>query len=86
MNSDIAEKTKKVLKEQLGVEEDKIKPETSLVDDLGADSLDMVELIMAFEDEFDIIIPDEEAEKTSTVKELIVYLEKKIKQEKELSP
>ena len=60
----------------LGVEEDLVKPEASFVDDLGADSLDTVELVMALEEEFGIEIPDEEAEKITHVKEAIAYIEK----------
>ena len=68
------EKVKKIIAEQLNVSEDAIKPDASLTDDLGADSLDMVELIMAFSDEFEIDIPDEAAENVSTVGDLIDYL------------
>lgn len=85
MNQIIAKKIKNILRIQLGVEEDKIKPEAKIADDLGADSLDTVELIMAFEDEFNIVIPEEEAEKILTVKELSAYLERKIKKEEEIA-
>ena len=61
------EKVKKIIVEQLGVEENEVTPEASITDDLGADSLDQVELVMAFETEFNIDIPDEEAEKIKTV-------------------
>jgi acyl carrier protein len=61
------EKVKKIIVEQLGVDEDEVTPEASITDDLGADSLDQVELVMAFETEFSIDIPDEEAEKIKTV-------------------
>lgn len=72
--SDIAEKVTDIVVEQLGLERDKVKPESSFVDDLGADSLDTVELVMALEDEFDIEIPDEEAEKITTLQEAINYV------------
>ncbi|MFM6188768.1 MAG: acyl carrier protein [Planktothrix sp.] len=75
--SDIAEKVKKIIVEQLGVEEANVKPEASLIDDLGADSLDTVELVMAFEEEFDTEIPDEDAENIKTVKDVIDYIESK---------
>lgn len=75
--SGIAEKVKKIIVEQLGVEEANVKPEASLIDDLGADSLDTVELVMAFEEEFDTEIPDEDAENIKTVKDVIDYIESK---------
>jgi acyl carrier protein len=71
-------KIKQIIAEKLGVSEDKVIPQASFIDDLGADSLDQVELIMAFEDAFDIEIPDEDAEKLRTVKDAIDYLESKI--------
>ena len=71
-------KIKQIIAEKLGVSEDKITPQASFVDDLGADSLDQVELIMAFEDAFDIEIPDEDAEKLSTVKDAFDYLATKL--------
>jgi acyl carrier protein len=71
-----AEKVKAIIVEQLGVDEDEVTSEASFTDDLGADSLDIVELVMAFEEEFGIEIPDEEAEKISTVKEAVAYIEK----------
>lgn len=75
MNPDaILEKVKEVIVEQLGVEEEEVKLETSFIDDLGADSLDIVELIMTLEEEFDIQIPDEEAEKISTVGDVVEYI------------
>jgi acyl carrier protein len=66
----------KIVVEQLGVKEDEVTPEASFVDDLGADSLDTVELVMALEEEFDTEIPDEDAEKITTVKEAIDYINK----------
>jgi acyl carrier protein len=71
-------KIKQIIAEKLGVSEDKVTAQASFVDDLGADSLDQVELIMAFEDAFDIEIPDEDAEKLRNVKQAIDYLESKI--------
>ncbi len=68
------EKIKKIIVEQLGVEEDEISMESSFIDDLGADSLDIVELIMALEEEFDLEIPDSEAEKISTVGDIVDYI------------
>ncbi|PSJ47809.1 acyl carrier protein [Zobellella endophytica] len=72
--SNIEERVKKIIVEQLGVKEEEVKPEASFVDDLGADSLDTVELVMALEEEFDTEIPDEEAEKITTVKAAIDYI------------
>ena len=69
------DKVIEVVIDKLGVEEDKIVPEASFVDDLGADSLDTVELIMQLEEEFGIEIPDEEAEKMTTVKSVVDYIE-----------
>lgn len=69
------ERVKKIIVEQLGVEEDKVKEDSSFIDDLGADSLDIVELIMAFEEEFDIEIADEDAEKIKVVGDVMRYLE-----------
>lgn len=68
------EKVKKIIVEQLGVEEDEIAMESSFIDDLGADSLDIVELIMALEEEFDLEIPDSEAEKITTVGDAVEYI------------
>ncbi|TYQ13321.1 UNVERIFIED_CONTAM: acyl carrier protein [Acetivibrio alkalicellulosi] len=68
------EKVKKIIVEQLGVEEEEISMESSFIDDLGADSLDIVELIMALEEEFDLEIPDSEAEKISTVGDIVDYI------------
>ena len=72
--STIEERVKKITIEQLGVSEDEVKNEASFVDDLGADSLDTVELVMALEEEFDTEIPDEEAEKITTVQAAIDYV------------
>ena len=72
----IEERVKKIIVEQLGVKEEDVKPEASFVEDLGADSLDTVELVMALEEEFDIEIPDEEAEKIITVQSAIDYVQK----------
>ncbi len=72
--SDIADRVKKIVVEHLGVEEDKVTENASFIDDLGADSLDTVELVMAFEEEFGIEIPDDAAEKITTVKDAIAYI------------
>jgi len=69
------EKIKEIIVEQLGVEESEVSMESSIIDDLGADSLDIVELVMAFEDEFGVEIPDETAEKIATVGDIVKYLE-----------
>jgi acyl carrier protein len=71
-------KIKQIIAEKLGVSEDKVTPQASFVDDLGADSLDQVELIMAFEDAFDVDIPDEDAEKLKTVNDALNYLSSKL--------
>jgi len=73
---DVTQKMIDIIVEQLNVEKDKVVPAASFVDDLGADSLDLVELIMAMEEGFDIEIPDEDAEKISTVQDAINYVEK----------
>ena len=73
--STIVERVTKLVCEQLGVKEEEVTPEASFVEDLGADSLDTVELVMALEEEFETEIPDEEAEKITTVKEAIDYIE-----------
>ncbi len=73
--SDIAEKVKKIVVEHLGVDEDKVKEDASFIDDLGADSLDNVEMVMAFEEEFGIEIPDDAAETIQTVGDAIKYIE-----------
>jgi len=72
---DIASKVKEITSEQLGVDESQITPEAKFVDDLGADSLDTVELVMALEEEFDLEISDEEAEKLTTVNRVVTYIE-----------
>lgn len=77
----IEEKVKSIIINQLGVNEGEITPEASFVDDLGADSLDTVELVMAFEDAFSIEIPDEDAEKITRVKDVIDYLKSRVKEE-----
>jgi acyl carrier protein len=74
--SDIEAKVKDIIINELGVEAEKVTPEASFVDDLGADSLDTVELVMAFEEEFGIEIPDEDAEKLGTVGDAIDYIKK----------
>ncbi|MEA1939513.1 MAG: acyl carrier protein [Candidatus Caldatribacteriota bacterium] len=73
---DAIDRVKKIIIDQLGVDANKINEDSSFVDDLGADSLDIVELIMAFEEEFDIEIPDEDAEKIKTVGDTLNYLKK----------
>jgi acyl carrier protein len=73
---EIIEKVKQIIAEQLGVEEAEVTPSASFVDDLGADSLDTVELVMALEENFDIEIPDDAAEKIRTVQDAIDYIEK----------
>ncbi len=72
---DVAEKIKKIIVEQLGVDESEVTPDASFVEDLGADSLDTVELIMVLEEEFGIEIPDEDAEKIVHVKDAVQYIE-----------
>ncbi len=72
----VEERVKQIIVEQLGVDEGEVTPTASFVDDLGADSLDTVELVMAFEEAFGIEIPDEDAEKIATVKDAIAYIEK----------
>jgi len=71
----VEEKVKHIIVEQLGVDEDEVKPDASFVDDLGADSLDVVELVMALEEEFEMEISDEDAEKLTTVKQAIEYIQ-----------
>jgi acyl carrier protein len=72
----VEEKVKQIIVEQLGVDEAEVTPNASFIDDLGADSLDTVELVMAFEEAFDIEIPDEEAEKIKSVSDAVSYIEK----------
>lgn len=71
-------RVREIIAEQLGINDDEIQPDSSFMEDLGADSLDVVELMMAFEEEFEIEIPDEEAEKLKTVQDLTQYLEPKV--------
>ena len=73
---EVIDRVKKIIVDQLGVDASKISEDSSFVDDLGADSLDIVELIMAFEEEFDVEIPDEDAEKIKTVGDAVKYLDK----------
>ncbi len=75
--SETADRVKKIVVEHLGVEADKVTEDASFIDDLGADSLDIVELVMAFEEEFGVEIPDDAAEKIATVKDAIDYIEGK---------
>ena len=75
----VAEKVKHIIVEQLGVDEDEVKSEASFVDDLGADSLDVVELVMALEEEFSLEISDEDAEKIGTVQQAVDYIESHVK-------
>ena len=73
----VADKVKSIIVEQLGVDEEEVTPDASFVDDLGADSLDTVELVMAFEEEFSVEVPDEDAEKLQTVGDVVKYIEDK---------
>ena len=75
--SDVAEKVKKIIVDQLGVSADEVKPEASFVEDLGADSLDLTELIMAMEEEFEVEIADDDAQKLLKVHDAISYIEEK---------
>ena len=75
----VGQKVKQIIVEQLGVDENQVDKTASFVDDLGADSLDIVELVMAFEEAFDLDIPDEDAEKITTVKDAVEYIEAKKK-------
>ena len=74
MSNAIDEKVRGIIADQLGVSEDEIKPDSKFIEDLGADSLDIVELIMAMEEEFEVEIPDEEAEKIRNVNDVVSYL------------
>ena len=76
----VADKVKSIIVEQLGVDEEEVTPDASFVEDLGADSLDTVELVMAFEEEFGVEIPDEEAEKIRTVGDAVKYLKEHFKE------
>jgi acyl carrier protein len=76
----IEQRVKEIIVEQLGVEENEVSPEASFIDDLGADSLDTVELVMAFEEEFNIEIPDEDAEGITTVQDAIDYIKTNVKE------
>ena len=75
MSNDIKPKIKKIVADHLGIEEEKVTEEASFIDDLGADSLDTVELVMAFEEEFNIEIPDDMAEKITTIKDAIDHIQ-----------
>jgi acyl carrier protein len=75
----VEERVKQIIVEQLGVDEAEVTPTASFVDDLGADSLDQVELVMAFEEAFSIEVPDEDAEKMTTVKDAVEYIDKHAK-------
>jgi acyl carrier protein len=79
MAQDIVSEVKRIIKEQLDVDEKDIKPESSFIDDLGADSLGLVELVLAFEEAFEIDIPDEHTEKIRTVQDAISYIEEHAK-------
>ena len=74
----IDEKVKNIIVEQLGVDSESVTPEASFIDDLGADSLDIVELVMTMEEEFDLEIPDEDAEKIKTVNDVVNYIKAKV--------
>ncbi|UOD33837.1 acyl carrier protein [Deferribacteraceae bacterium V6Fe1] len=76
--ADIEKRVKEIIAEQLSIDVEEVKPEASFIEDLGADSLDTVELIMAFEEEFDLEIPDEEAEKIKTVGDAIEHIKKHV--------
>ncbi|GMN89606.1 acyl carrier protein [Francisella sciaenopsi] len=76
--NEVYAKVNSIIVEQLGVKEEDLKPEASFIDDLGADSLDTVELVMALEEEFDTEIPDEDAEKIKTVKDVYDYIDSKV--------
>ena len=77
--ADVAEKVKQIIVDELGVDEEEVTPDASFVEDLGADSLDTVELVMALEEEFETEIPDEEAEKITTVQQAIDYIASHVK-------
>ena len=75
-DNSIEEKVRSIIVDQLGVESDKVTADAKFIEDLGADSLDTVELVMAFEENFDIEVPDEEAEKLQSVDDVVAYIEK----------
>ena len=77
----IEEKVKDIIVEQLGVNPEQVTPQASFIEDLGADSLDIVELAMAFEEEFSVEVPDEDAEKLQTVGDVVKYIEERAKQQ-----
>ena len=77
MASSVEGKVREIICKQLGVSEDEVTPEASFIEDLGADSLDTVELVMAFEEEFSVEVPDEDAEKLQTVGDVVKYIEEK---------
>ena len=77
MAANVEQRVKEIICEQLGVSEDQVTPQASFIEDLGADSLDIVELVMAFEEEFGVEVPDEDAEKLQTVGDVIKYIEEK---------
>jgi acyl carrier protein len=77
----IEEKVKDIIVEQLGVNPEQVTPQASFIEDLGADSLDIVELVMAFEEEFSVEVPDEDAEKLQTVGDVVKYIEERAKQQ-----
>ena len=78
MSANIEQKVKNIIADQLGVGEDEIKPTSSFIEDLGADSLDIVELVMTLEETFDIEIPDDDAEKMQTIADAIDYLKERV--------
>ena len=77
MSDSIETKVKNIIVDQLGVEADKVTPDAKFIEDLGADSLDTVELVMAFEEAFDVEVPDTDAEKLTSVSEVVAYIESK---------
>jgi len=79
MGSSVEQKVKEIICEQLGVSEEEVTPQASFIEDLGADSLDIVELVMAFEEEFSVEVPDEDAEKLQTVGDVIKYIQERAK-------
>lgn len=78
MAKNVEAEVKEIITQKLGVKEEKVVPQADLIEDLGADSLDAIEIIMAIEDEFDIEIPDEDAEKIHTVKDAVKYVEERV--------